>query len=213
MQKRIDSKGSAGDVQVIKSWEGGGSLFRGGGVSRSGPCCKRGFWYFEIAPVIGFQFVKGFFLEDREIGLRGPISLAEQLTTQQSNRSPMTRVQKNKLPSRGRPRNPPTPSKPRQSSRLVTQQSPKHLSRETKAWWKSIVDAYELEEHQFKILLVACEALDRREQARALLKKNGLTFTDDKGMIRQRPEVCIERDSSTAFLRALRALKLEGEAP
>jgi len=156
-------------------------------------------------------------LEDRKIGLRGPISLAEQLMTQQGSRSP-TRVpssqnqkRNNKLPSRGRPRNPPTPSKPRQTSAPAAQQPPKHLSRETKAWWKMIVDSYELEDHQYKILLMACETLDRREPARALLRKYGLTFTDDRGMVKQRPEICIERDSAAAFLRALRALKLEGE--
>jgi phage terminase small subunit len=129
--------------------------------------------------------------------------------TQGSRASTHVHKRNNKLPSRGRPRNPPTKSKPRQIA-PSTQQPPKHL-KASKAWWQSIVDAYELEQHQFRILLVACETLDRREQARALLKKHGLTFTDDKGMIRQRPEVCIERDSSAAFLRALRALKLEGE--
>jgi phage terminase small subunit len=63
-----------------------------------------------------------------------------------------------------------------------------------------------IKDHELRILLVACETLDRREQARETLKKHGLTFTDAKGMVRQRPEICIERDSAAAFLRAVRAL-------
>jgi hypothetical protein len=55
--------------------------------------------------------------------------------------------------------------------------------------------------------------LDRREQARDALKKHGLTFTDAKGMVRQRPEICIERDSAMAFLRAMRTLRLEPLPP
>lgn len=67
--------------------------------------------------------------------------------------------------------------------------------------------------HELRILLVACETLDRRAEAREALKNHGLTFTDIKGMVRQRPEVCIERDCSAAFLRAVRTLHLDPAPP
>jgi len=88
-------------------------------------------------------------------------------------------------------------------------QPPKHLRPETQAWWELAIATRDFEEHEMRVLLVACETLDRREQAREALKKHGLTFTDAKGMVRQRPEVCIERDCSAAFLRAVRALRLD----
>jgi P27 family predicted phage terminase small subunit len=137
------------------------------------------------------------------VGIRGRQSAAERLSIA-SHRSPNGRD----------PRI--TAHKVKTSPRidaLTLVPPPKHLTNDTKAWWTSIVATYVIEQHQYRILLVACEALDRREQARTLLKKHGLTFTDSKGMIRQRPEVIIERDSSSAFMRALRALKLEMEAP
>jgi phage terminase small subunit len=144
-------------------------------------------------------------IKENHVGVRGPLSNVE-LTTTQGLRSPTARAQIRKLRSPPR-RSPSSTHKPVSSS----PSPPKHLTNATKQWWRSIVLAYELEEHQFRILLLAAEALDRREQARTALRKHGLVFADDKGMIRQRPEICIERDSSTAFLRALRALKLESE--
>jgi phage terminase small subunit len=94
-----------------------------------------------------------------------------------------------------------------------TPKPPKYLRPDTQAWWNSVVVNYDLEDHAVRILLVACETYDRREQARELLAKKGLTFTDAKGMVRQRPECAIERDCAAAFLRAVRALKLEGPPP
>lgn len=121
------------------------------------------------------------------MGIRGPMSTAE-LTTFQSHRAPTKR-------------NP-----------IRKPCAPKHLTQAAKDWWQSIMDAYQIEQHQLRTLLLAAESLDRREQARTALKKHGLTYTDAKGMIRPRPEVLIERDSSTAFLRCVRALKLEAES-
>jgi phage terminase small subunit len=91
--------------------------------------------------------------------------------------------------------------------------APKHLRPETQAWWRMAVETRRFKEHELRMLLVTCETLDRREQAREALKKFGLTFTDAKGMVRQRPEVCIERDCSAAFLRAVRTLHLDPLPP
>ena len=46
-------------------------------------------------------------------------------------------------------------------------------------------------------------------QAQQALNKHGLTYTDDRGMIHARPEIAIERDSRTAFLRAIRQLDIK----
>ena len=61
-----------------------------------------------------------------------------------------------------------------------------------------------LADHHLRLLQAASEAWDRCQQARIAVAENGLTFTDDRGMVRVRPEVGVERDSRTAFMRALR---------
>jgi P27 family predicted phage terminase small subunit len=90
---------------------------------------------------------------------------------------------------------------------------PSHLSDATKQWWAAIVSEHQLGEHELRVLTIACEAFDRREQAREALNKHGLSYTDDKGMVRARPEVAIERDSAIRFLRAMRELNLNAEPP
>jgi phage terminase small subunit len=90
---------------------------------------------------------------------------------------------------------------------------PEHLRPATKAWWLAVLDDFELARHEYRTLQVAAEAWDRKEQAREAVIAHGLTFTDDKGMIRARPEVQIERDARIAYLRALRELNLDTEPP
>jgi P27 family predicted phage terminase small subunit len=90
---------------------------------------------------------------------------------------------------------------------------PNHLKPATKEWWKLIAADYEPEKYQYAILQSACEAWDLYQHARAQLAKHGLTFTDEKGMVRARPEAAIARDARTSFLRALRELKLDVDPP
>jgi len=63
------------------------------------------------------------------------------------------------------------------------------------------------------LLQAAGEAWDRYQQARTALAEHGLTFTDDKGMVRARPEAAIERDSRIAFARLIRELDLDTDGP
>ena len=90
---------------------------------------------------------------------------------------------------------------------------PGHLSEATKAWWRAVLQDYELEEHHRRLLQAAGEAWDRYQQARTALAEHGLTFTDDKGMVRARPEAAIERDSRIAFARLIRELDLDTDGP
>jgi len=91
--------------------------------------------------------------------------------------------------------------------------APQHLSAETRDWWDMVLSEHELEAHQLRSLQLCCEAWDRKEQARLALKQHGLTFTDDRGMIRARPETTIERNCMIAFMRGVRELGLKIEPP
>jgi phage terminase small subunit len=90
---------------------------------------------------------------------------------------------------------------------------PTHLRPATAKWFIEIVGEFCLESHHERLLIKACEANDRCEQAREALKTHGLTFTDRFGSPRARPEVAIERDNRIAFARLLRELGLDIAPP
>ena len=91
--------------------------------------------------------------------------------------------------------------------------APKHLHRATKKWYREVVAEWGLEEHHIRILIGACEAWDRGVQAREVIDREGLTYEDRFGAPRARPEIAVERDARIAFLRAIRELDLDVDAP
>jgi phage terminase small subunit len=90
---------------------------------------------------------------------------------------------------------------------------PRHLKAATRRWWASVVEDFVLEEHHLRLLTLAGEAWDRCAQARAILNREGLTYTDRFNNVKARPEVAIERDSRLAFAKLLRELALDVAAP
>ena len=91
--------------------------------------------------------------------------------------------------------------------------APRHLAPATKKWWSSVVRAYVLEEHHLRLLRLACEAWDRGQLAREVLKKKGLTFEDRFGTPKTRPEIKIANDAAITFARMVRELDLDTETP
>ena len=91
--------------------------------------------------------------------------------------------------------------------------APAHLRPETAAWFKQVVNDYELEQHHLRLLGLACESWDRCQQAREALAEHGLTYTDRFNQPHVRPEASIERDSRVAFARLVRELDLDVEPP
>ena len=92
-------------------------------------------------------------------------------------------------------------------------QPPAHLTDEAAAWWRDVLRDFELAPHHLRLLRAACEAWDRMQQARqALADHGGLTFTDERGVIRAHPAVAMERDARVAFARLVRELDLDGGA-
>lgn len=90
---------------------------------------------------------------------------------------------------------------------------PDHLRPETAAWWRSVLEDYDLEAHHVRLLRLACESWDRCDQARELLNSDGLTVRTADGGMKAHPAVAIERDARLAFARLVRELDLDAGAP
>lgn len=93
----------------------------------------------------------------------------------------------------------------------MTPAAPKHLSRRAKAFWKAIVEEYDLGPHNLELLRRLAEALDRCDAAVAVVAAEGLVVTDKFGQVKAHPAVNVERDCRIAIARLTRELDLDGE--
>jgi len=91
-------------------------------------------------------------------------------------------------------------------------QIPKHLSPESRKFWKALVNQSEIGDAAgLKILRVALESFDRAQAARQAIDQDGLTMLDKNGQKKAHPLLPVERDSRAAFLAGLKALNLDLE--
>ncbi|MDP2955897.1 MAG: P27 family phage terminase small subunit [Longimicrobiales bacterium] len=86
---------------------------------------------------------------------------------------------------------------------------PADLSPATRAWWKTILDAFVLEDHHLRLLEAACRAWDRAEEARMRVAEDGAFIADRFGQLKVHPGVDIERKSRDSFRLMLRELGLD----
>ena len=91
-----------------------------------------------------------------------------------------------------------------------TDNAPTHLRAATQRWYVAVLEDYDLESHHQRLLQAACEAWDRLQEAREVLRKEG-TYVEGRYGVRAHPAVAVERDSRLAFARLLRELDLDGE--
>jgi P27 family predicted phage terminase small subunit len=95
------------------------------------------------------------------------------------------------------------------NAKVTALKPPKHLRKNTAAWFSSVLSEYDLDSHHILLLQKACEAYDRSEMAREAILKNGMTFNDRFDRPCARPEIAIERDSRLAFARLIREIGLD----
>lgn len=99
---------------------------------------------------------------------------------------------------------------------LVATQPVDGEHRDLLAEHKAIADAvkdYDLEQHHLHLLRLAAEALDRAEEGRVLVAREGMIVPTTAGGSKTHPAIGIERDSRIAFARLLREFDLDADPP
>ena len=91
--------------------------------------------------------------------------------------------------------------------------APRGLSERSKRIWKDVLEEWALDKSLLVLLRVALEALDRREEARKVIKKDGIVVVSPSGMQRAHPALKIERESTSAFLSKRRAIGFNLDPP
>lgn len=89
--------------------------------------------------------------------------------------------------------------------------APPGLSSESLRWWEEMVSKFDMEPHHLELLRIAAEALDEYRAARAVIAKDGQSYSAGRGLRRARPEVAIAHNARQAFIRAVRELNLPGQ--
>jgi phage terminase small subunit len=93
--------------------------------------------------------------------------------------------------------------------RKTSKRAPSHLSQSSRRWWLDVVNTWELDPHHLHLLSAAASALDRAEEARQTLAKEGSYFVNRHGESKPHPAIACERDSRVLFARLLRELDLD----
>lgn len=91
---------------------------------------------------------------------------------------------------------------------------PARLSAEARNFWTDVIRDYDISDAAgLRLLLTACQSLDRMRQAQKLVDKHGILVRDRFGQLQRSPAVTVERDARAAMLAALRALNLDVAPP
>jgi phage terminase small subunit len=96
---------------------------------------------------------------------------------------------------------------------MTPKKPPKHLTRESKAIWRSLNTEWELGTSELLLLKTSLEAYDRLNAARMQIDTEGPTIISPSGLIKPHPCLKIEKESRAGFLQAWRMLNLDVEPP
>ena len=95
----------------------------------------------------------------------------------------------------------------------MTERVPAALSRPSQVLFRSIVGDYVIEPWQVRLVTESLRSLDRAEQAREQIAREGLTTTTRLGEVKAHPLLMVERDQRAAFARMMKQLGLDLEGP
>ena len=85
---------------------------------------------------------------------------------------------------------------------------PAHLSDRARRLWKAVSAKFDLQPEHLELLRLGLEALDRCDQSRRRLAKDGLVVLGARGAMQRHPLVDVEIQSRLAAVRIFRELGL-----
>lgn len=85
----------------------------------------------------------------------------------------------------------------------------KKLKIPTKKWVKAVQNAYELQEHHDRLLIMAGQMWDRAQEAKSIIDADGSVILDKFNQKKIHPGIEIERQSMITFSRLLREIGLD----
>jgi hypothetical protein len=92
---------------------------------------------------------------------------------------------------------------------MTTARPPRDLGKSGREFWRDVQSSYSITDPAgLSLLEVACRALDRMAEARAVIERDGLVIAKTG---RANPACKIEQDSANRYLSAHRALHLDIE--
>lgn len=89
--------------------------------------------------------------------------------------------------------------------------APGHLSAKCKKLWSEVLCEVILEPHNLELLRLALESLDRCDEARLILKRDGLCVIDRYGTQKAHPMLSVEKDAKATFSKLVSQLNLDVE--
>jgi len=93
------------------------------------------------------------------------------------------------------------------------EKAPNYLSKKAKDFFNNILELYEFEDHHIKTLILAADCLDRIEEARAYVKKEGPYYKDRFRQPRPNPALKTIEQNKIIFARLIRELNLDIDEP
>jgi P27 family predicted phage terminase small subunit len=92
--------------------------------------------------------------------------------------------------------------------------APKHLQAPGRNLWQKVLAEFDISDgHDLTRLEQACGALDRVEQARRRIRKDGAYLKDRFGQLREHPAHRVEQCNRSLLARLLRELRLDIPQP
>jgi hypothetical protein len=86
--------------------------------------------------------------------------------------------------------------------------APTHLKPPGRRLWAAVTGDYQIDPAGLELLRLAAEALDRADEARSAVERDGAYVPDRFGNIRAHPGLGVERDSRLAAARLIHQLGL-----
>lgn len=86
--------------------------------------------------------------------------------------------------------------------------TPSGLSERAAALWRDVHDEFELAPAEVELLTEACRALDRADEAAAVVDRDGLVVSDRFGSPKAHPAIDVERSARAFFAAAVKQLQI-----